>query len=45
MALLYEISGGDIFAEVYIGDEPHPIYRMKTDGSGVEKIGQVPKGD
>ena len=45
LALLYEISGGDIFAEVYIGDEPHPIYRMKTDGSGVEKIGQVPKGD
>ena len=42
LALIYEISGGDIIAEVYIGGKPHPFYRMKTDGSGATKIGQVP---
>nr|WP_300664609.1 hypothetical protein [uncultured Acetatifactor sp.] len=42
LALIYEISGGDIIAEVYIGGKPHPFYRMKTDGSGAKKIGQVP---
>ncbi len=44
LSLIYEISGDEIFAEVYIGDEPHPFYRMKTDGSGQKKIGQMPKG-
>lgn len=43
LALIYEISGDEIVAEVYIGDEPHPIYRMNTDGSGCKKIGQLPK--
>lgn len=43
LALNYEIGGDQIVAEVYIGDEPHPFYRMKTDGSGLERIGQVPK--
>lgn len=42
LALIYEISGDEIAAEVYIGDKPHPFYRMKTDGSGAKKIGQVP---
>ena len=42
LALIYEISGGEIIAEVYIGGKPHPFYRMKTDGSGAKKIGQVP---
>lgn len=42
LALSYEIGGDQIVAEVYIGDEPHPFYRMKTDGSGVIRIGQVP---
>lgn len=43
ISMLYEISGGEIIAEVYLGNEPHPFYRMKTDGSGQERIGQVPK--
>lgn len=43
ISMLYEISGGEIIAEVYLGGEPHPFYRMKTDGSGQEKIGQVPE--
>lgn len=43
IALEYEISGDEIVAEVYISDKPHPFYRMKTDGSGLEKIGQMPK--
>ena len=42
LALIYEIGGDEIIAEVYIGDKPHPFYRMKTDGSGATKIGQVP---
>lgn len=41
LALVYEISGDEIVVEVYIGNEPHPFYRMKTDGSGRERIGQV----
>lgn len=43
LSLIYEISGDEIVAEVYIGDEPHPFYRMNTDGSGLKKIGQMPK--
>lgn len=43
LALIYEISGDEIIMEVYIGDEPHPVYRMNTDGSGQKKIGQIPK--
>lgn len=43
LALSYEISGGEIIIEVYIGDEPHPVYRLNTDGSGQKKIGQIPK--
>lgn len=42
LSLICEISGGEIIAEVYIGGKPHPFYRMKTDGSGAKKIGQVP---
>ena len=41
LALIYEISGDEIITEVYIGSEPHPIYQMKTDGSGQKKIGQI----
>lgn len=43
LSMPYEISGGEIVAEVYSGGEPHPFYRMKADGSGQERIGQVPK--
>lgn len=43
IALIYEIGGGEIVAEVYIGDGPHPFYRMKLDGSGLRRIGQIPK--
>ncbi|MCM1267618.1 MAG: hypothetical protein NC302_06905 [Bacteroidales bacterium] len=43
LSLSYEIGGDEIVAEVYVGDEPHPFYRMRTDGSGCEKIGQTPK--
>lgn len=43
LGLIYEISGDEIIVEVYIGDEPHPIYRMNTDGSECKKIGQMPK--
>lgn len=42
LSLIYEIGGDEIIAQVYIGNEPHPFYRMKTDGSGAKKIGQVP---
>ncbi len=43
LTLSYEISGGEIIIEVYIADEPHPVYRLNTDGSGQKKIGQIPK--
>ena len=44
LSLVYEISGGEIVAEVYVGyGEPHPFYRMNIDGSGLRQIGQVPK--
>lgn len=43
LGLIYEISGDEIVAEVYIGDEQHPFYRMHTDGSKCKKIGQMPK--
>ena len=42
LSLICEIGGDEIIVEVYIGNEPHPFYRMKTDGSGAKKIGQVP---
>jgi len=42
MALIYEISGDELVAEVYLGNEPHPFYRMGIDGSGLRRIGQVP---
>ena len=42
VALIYEISGDEIVTEVYIGDESHPFYRMKTDGSECKEIGQIP---
>lgn len=45
ISLIYEISGDEIVAEVYLGDNPHPFYRMKTDGSGLKKIGQVADDD
>ena len=45
LALIYEIGGDEIIAEVYIGGKPHPFYRMKTDGSGAKKIGQVPMAE
>ena len=44
LALIAEIGGDEIVLEVYNGDAPHPFYRMKTDGSGLQLIGQVPNG-
>lgn len=44
IGLYYEIGGDEIVAEVCIGDgQSDPIYRMNTDGSGQEKIGQIPR--
>ncbi len=43
LGLIYEINADEITVEVYIGGEPHPFYRMQTDGSGQERIGQIPK--
>ncbi len=42
LSLNYEISGDEIIAEVYVGSEPHPVYRMGSDGSGLRQIGQIP---
>lgn len=42
LALIYEISGDEIVAEVYVGNEPHPVCRMNCDGSGLRWIGQIP---
>lgn len=44
LGLDYEIGGEEIVVQVHIGDgHSEPFYRMKTDGSGQEKIGQMPK--
>lgn len=43
LAFTYELTGDEIVLEVYCGDGPHPVYRMNTDGSGVELIGWIPK--
>lgn len=44
MGLIVNISGGEAVIEVYIGNgQPHPVYRMNVDGSGLRKIGQIPK--
>lgn len=42
LSLIYEISGDEIIAEVYVGSEPHPVYRMGSDGSNLKQIGQIP---
>lgn len=40
----YEISGDEIVAVISTGaSHPDLLYRMKTDGSGCRKIGQLPK--
>lgn len=50
LGIYYEISGDEIIARVNIRIEedreerqPDLIYRMKTDGNGCKKIGQLPK--
>ena len=43
LRLNYEISGGEIIVELVIDNEPHPVYRMMTDGSGQRQIGQIRK--
>lgn len=44
MGMLYEISGDEIVAVISRGvGHPDLLYRMKTDGGGCEKIGQMPK--
>lgn len=43
LRLNYEISGAEIIVELVIDNEPHPVYRMMTDGSGQRQIGQIPK--
>ncbi len=42
LTLLFEISGDEIIARVYIGNEPHPVYRMRIDGKELRQIGQIP---
>lgn len=39
----YEISGDEIVVRVNVYEESQIFYRMKTDGSRQEKIGQIPK--
>lgn len=42
LSLNYEISGDEIIVEVFREEDlPHLFYRLKTDGSGLEKIGEV----
>lgn len=43
LSLIFEISGDEIVAEVYIGNNPHPFYRMNPDGTEQRMIGQVPR--
>ena len=43
LELNYEISGDEIVIEVDIKGEPHPFFRMNTDGSGLKNIGQMPR--
>ncbi|MDE7247508.1 MAG: hypothetical protein K2N43_06445 [Lachnospiraceae bacterium] len=44
IGLYYEIGGDEIVVNVHIGNEqPDLIYRMKTDGSRREQIGQIPR--
>lgn len=43
MGLITDISGGEIVVEVYIGDEPDPVYRMDVDGGNLRQIGQIPR--
>lgn len=43
MSLIMDISGGEVVIEVYIGSDPHPVYRMNVDGSNLRQIGQIPK--
>lgn len=42
LTLLFEISGDEIIARVYIGNEPHPVYRMRIDGKELRQIRQIP---
>lgn len=43
LTINYEISGDEIVAEVFIGNSPHPYYRMNLDGTGQQLIGYVAK--
>ena len=43
MGLITDISGGEIVVQVYIGDEPDPVYRMDVDGGNLRQIGQIPR--
>ncbi len=43
LELNFEISGDEIVIEVDIKGEPHPFFRMNTDGSGLKNIGQMPR--
>lgn len=43
MTMNYEISGDEIVAELFIGDRPHPYYRMNLDGTGQQLLGYVSK--
>ncbi len=42
LSLIYEISGDEIIAEVYVGNESHPVCRMNCDGTELKWIGQIP---
>lgn len=39
--LSYEVTGGEVYAEIGISGEPHPVFRMDTDGGGLREIGSV----
>lgn len=41
LSLMCEISGDEIVIEVYVGNQPHPVYRMNTDGSDLRLIGEI----
>ena len=42
-SLICEINGGVLVAEVYIGDEAHPFYKIDLESGDTQFMGQVPK--
>ena len=42
-SLICEFNGGELVAEVYIGDEAHPFYTIDLESGDTQFMGQVPK--